>query len=75
MMTCDYRHIHVSLRSEDGRNIFAVKDDELKNGREGAANVDTKFISKEAEEFLAGILDGLPDGIFRLLVYGGYDTN
>jgi len=54
-------HIHVSLRTKDGKNLFAVKNSELKNGREGAANQDTKFISKEAEEFLAGILDGLTD--------------
>jgi len=54
-------HIHVSLRSKEGKNIFAIKDSELQNGREDAANEDTKFISKEAEEFLAGILEGLPD--------------
>ncbi|KIJ41255.1 hypothetical protein M422DRAFT_209374 [Sphaerobolus stellatus SS14] len=60
-------HIHVSIRSQDGKNIFAVKDSELKHGREGAANEDTKFLSKEAEEFLAGILDGLPDGMPMLV--------
>ncbi|GJE90789.1 glutamine synthetase [Phanerochaete sordida] len=54
-------HIHVSLRDASGKPVFAVSESELKNGREGAANSETKFISKEAEWFLAGILDGLPD--------------
>lgn len=52
----------MSLRDSNGNNIFAVSDDELKTGRQGAANEETKFISQEAEWFLAGILDGLPDG-------------
>lgn len=54
-------HIHVSLRTTDGKNLFAVKDSELKTGRANAANSDTKFISKQAEQFLAGVLAGLPD--------------
>ncbi|KZT26380.1 glutamine synthetase/guanido kinase [Neolentinus lepideus HHB14362 ss-1] len=54
-------HIHVSLRTKDGKSAFAVSDTELKTGREGAANEDTKFISQEAEYFLAGILDGISD--------------
>ncbi|KAF9532224.1 hypothetical protein CPB83DRAFT_847455 [Crepidotus variabilis] len=54
-------HTHASLRDKDGRNIFAVTDEELKSGRAGAANDDTKFISQEAEWFLAGILDGIAD--------------
>lgn len=56
------RHTHVSLRNESGKNIFAVSGDELRSGRSGAANGDTKFISREAEMFLAGVLEGLPDG-------------
>ena len=55
-------HIHVSLRNKEGRNIFAVSDAELEAGRENAAYKDTKFISQEAEWFLAGILDGIADG-------------
>ncbi|KAG8878364.1 hypothetical protein FRB97_002578 [Tulasnella sp. 331] len=55
-------HIHVSLRSKDGRNIFALGEEEIKaGGRKNAANDDTKYISEEAEQFLAGILDGLVD--------------
>lgn len=54
-------HIHVSLRNAEGRNLFAVSQEELKTGREGAVNEDTRFISQEAEWFLAGVLDGLPD--------------
>lgn len=60
-------HIHVSLRDSNGKGLFAVSEEELKMGRQGAANDDTKFISQEAEWFLAGILDGLPD-IMPLLV-------
>ena len=56
------RHTHVSLRNKDGRNIFAVSDEEINSGRANAANGDTKFISQEAEWFLAGILDGIADG-------------
>ncbi|PPQ87978.1 hypothetical protein CVT25_001057 [Psilocybe cyanescens] len=54
-------HVHVSLRNKEGQNIFAVSDTELKTGRANAANDDTKFISQEAEWFLAGILDGIAD--------------
>jgi len=32
-------------------------------GRESAAYPDTEFISQEAEWFLAGILDGIADGM------------
>ena len=58
-----FSHIHVSLRNHEGRNIFAVSDSELESGRVNAANDDTKFISQEAEWFLAGVLDGIADGI------------
>lgn len=54
-------HVHVSLRDKNGRNIFAVSDSELVGGRIGASYDDTKFISQEAEWFLAGILDGIAD--------------
>lgn len=60
-------HIHVSLRDANGKPVFAVSESELKSGRPGAANEETKFISQEAEWFLAGILDGLPD-IMPMLV-------
>lgn len=51
----------MSIRSSDGKNLFSVEESELKNGRQGAANADTKFISSFAEHFLAGLLDGLTD--------------
>ncbi|KAF8912106.1 hypothetical protein CPB84DRAFT_1812245 [Gymnopilus junonius] len=60
-------HIHVSLRNREGRNIFAVSDSELETGRENAAYKDTKWISQEAEWFLAGILDGIADVIPTLV--------
>jgi len=54
-------HVHISLRDSTGRNVFAVSDEEVKNGREDAKFEDTKRISQEAEWFLAGVLEGLPD--------------
>ncbi|KAJ3868329.1 hypothetical protein EV359DRAFT_77704 [Lentinula novae-zelandiae] len=54
-------HTHVSLRDDSGKNIFAVSEAELSTGRPGAANDDVKFLSEEAEHFLAGILDGIAD--------------
>ncbi|KIK59605.1 hypothetical protein GYMLUDRAFT_44568 [Collybiopsis luxurians FD-317 M1] len=54
-------HTHVSLRDESGRNVFALSELELSTGRAGAANDDVKFLSQEAEYFLAGILDGIAD--------------
>ena len=60
-MTLDDRHIHVSIKDRNGRNIFSVSDDESKTGRDGAAYADTKFLSQEGEWFLAGVLDGLAD--------------
>jgi hypothetical protein len=57
-------HIHVSIRDKTGRNIFAVTEEEKKaGGREGAAFDDTKYLSQEAEWFLAGLLEGLSDGM------------
>ncbi|TEB39638.1 glutamine synthetase/guanido kinase [Coprinellus micaceus] len=61
-------HCHVSLRNKDGKNIFAVSEEEVANGgRKGAAYDDTKFISQEAEWFLAGILDGIADVVPMLV--------
>jgi hypothetical protein len=57
-----HRHTHVSLRTAEGKNLFAVSEAELENGREGAAYTDTKWLSQEGEWFLAGVLDGLADG-------------
>ncbi|KAF8197521.1 hypothetical protein BJ912DRAFT_1020835 [Pholiota molesta] len=67
-------HVHVSLRNAEGRNIFAVSDAELKTGRANAANEDTKFISQEAEWFLAGILDGIADEIYRFVLLKCIDS-
>ena len=63
MLTFSVRHVHVSLRDSSGKNSFAVSDSELKLGRSGAAYDDTKFMSQEAEWFLAGILHGIADGV------------
>ncbi|KAF9053918.1 glutamine synthetase/guanido kinase [Hymenopellis radicata] len=54
-------HIHVSLRNEAGDNIFALPKSDVAKGREGAAFNDTKYISEVAEQFLAGVLDGIAD--------------
>lgn len=61
----------MSLRTKDGQNLFAISDSELANGgRKGAANDDTKYMSKEGEMFLAGVLDGLPDGVLLCFIVG-----
>lgn len=53
----------MSLRDDQGRNIFAVSDAEVEaGGRSNALYSDTKFLSQEGEWFLAGILDGIADG-------------
>ncbi|KAF8634077.1 hypothetical protein AX15_001079 [Amanita polypyramis BW_CC] len=55
-------HVHVSLRDAAGKNIFAVSGSEVQNGgRAGATYEDTRFISQEAEWFLAGVLNGIAD--------------
>lgn len=64
-LTFSIRHVHVSLRDKSGRNIFTVADSELKEGRSDAAFEDTKFVSQKAEWFLAGILDGIADGMLQ----------
>ncbi|OJT09112.1 Type-1 glutamine synthetase 2 [Trametes pubescens] len=60
-------HIHVSLRDEKGKGIFALPEDQVKSGRANAQYDDTKFLSQEGEWFLAGVLAGLPD-ILPMLV-------
>ena len=57
------------MRDKSGRNVFAISDAELKTGRANAQYEDTKFISQEAEWFLAGILEGLADGKSISLVH------
>ncbi|KAI9571489.1 hypothetical protein HD554DRAFT_2327064 [Boletus coccyginus] len=54
-------HTHVSLQDSSGSNIFAYSDPEHPNGRPDAAFEDTKFVSLQGEQFLAGLLDGLSD--------------
>lgn len=56
-------HIHVSLRSKDGKNAFALSEEEIKaGGRSNAYHDQLKYISQDAEYFLAGLIDGLQDG-------------
>ena len=56
------RHIHVSLRNAEGKNAFAPTKEDLENGgRKNAFHKDLAFVSQEAEWFLAGLIDGLPD--------------
>lgn len=56
-------HIHVSLRDKDGKNVFSVTKEEVAaGGRKNASFPDLRFVSQEAEWFLAGILSGLRDG-------------
>ncbi|WVF67973.1 hypothetical protein IAT40_002735 [Kwoniella sp. CBS 6097] len=55
-------HIHVSLQDKNGNNLFAVTEEEEKNGgRKDAAFEDTRYLSKEGEWFLAGVIEGMPD--------------
>ncbi|KAK9898697.1 glutamine synthetase/guanido kinase [Cystobasidium minutum MCA 4210] len=51
-------HIHVSLQDSNGRNIFALEEGKT---RDDAKWADLKYVSKECEWFLAGVLAGLPD--------------
>jgi len=56
------RHIHVSLRNTEGKNAFApTKEDLESGGRKNAYHKDLAFVSQEAEWFLAGLIEGLPD--------------
>ena len=52
------------MRDANGKSLFAVSDADLKSGRSDAQYDDTKFLSQEGEWFLAGVLDGLPDGMY-----------
>jgi glutamine synthetase len=53
----------VSLRDAKGRNIFAPPEEEMKaGGRKNSAFKDLNYVSQEAEWFLGGLLEGLPDG-------------
>lgn len=52
----------MSIRDSNNDNIFAIKPEELKEGRAGAAYDELKYISQNAEYFLAGVLHGLTDG-------------
>jgi hypothetical protein len=62
-----HSHIHVSIQDAAGKNIFALSDEEIKaGGRADAKWKDTRYISKTAEHFLAGILDGIADGMSSL---------
>lgn len=56
-----FSHIHISLRGKDGQNGFALAEADRKNGRANATYEDTRWISQEAEWFLAGLLGGLMD--------------
>ena len=49
-------HIHVSLRDQSGRNIFAAP-----SARADAKFEDSRWLSVECEHFIAGILAGLAD--------------
>ena len=49
-------HVHFSLRDASGKNVFAVESE-----RKDAKYPDLRYVSKECEHFLAGVLKGLPD--------------
>jgi hypothetical protein len=71
-----FRHVHVSIKTKEGKNLFAVQDSEMENGRTDAQYEDTKWLSQEGEWFLAGVLDGLEDivpmvGLTRFMVQPG----
>jgi len=57
-------HIHVSLVDAKGNNLFALEEGK---SRDDAQWEDLKYVSKEMEHFLAGVLAGLPD-VMPLLV-------
>jgi glutamine synthetase len=64
LRAADNRHIHVSLRDSNGKNAFALSSEEIKaGGRANAYHEQLKFISQDAEHFLAGLIDGLQDGM------------
>lgn len=49
-------HCHISLRDKSGKNVFAASEE-----RKDAKWPELKYVSKECEHFLAGLLKGLPD--------------
>lgn len=57
-------HIHVSLVDSKGNNLFALEEGK---SRDDAMWQDLKYVSKDMEHFLAGVLAGLPD-VMPLLV-------
>jgi len=60
--------MHVSLCDSNGRNVFALGEGEMAaGGRVDAKYKDLRMISQEAEWFLGGVLEGLPD-IMPMLV-------
>lgn len=56
-------HIHVSLRDPTtGKNVFGLSADEIAaGGRKDAPYDDVRYLSVVGEQFLAGIMTGLPD--------------
>lgn len=56
-------HIHVSLRDpKTGKNVFALSAAEIKaGGRKEAKYDDVRYLSEIGEQFLAGVMSGLPD--------------
>jgi glutamine synthetase len=49
-------HMHISLVDKRGRNIFAREEED-----KDAEWADLRFLSDTGRQFLAGVLDGLPD--------------
>lgn len=62
-------HVHISLRDPKTQtNVFSVTEEEFASGgRKDAKYDDLKFVSRECEHFLAGVLEGLED-VMPLLV-------
>lgn len=56
-------HLHVSLRDpKTGKNIFALDQAEIDaGGRKDAKYKDVKYLSKKGEQFLAGVMTGMPE--------------
>lgn len=63
VLTWKFRHVHVSLRDNTGTNVFSLAEVDGKDGRKDAQYEDTRYLSQEGEWFLAGILDGIADGL------------
>ncbi|KIS66234.1 putative glutamine synthetase [Mycosarcoma maydis] len=56
-------HIHVSLRdASTGKNVFGLSAEQIAaGGRADAEYDDVKYLSEIGEQFLAGLMTGLPD--------------